>query len=514
VDAGGRLRAIAESVAHGERDGIERRLAQLFVDVERAKDPAAIACYVFGAALARRAAGEVPDEPNLYLSRFDVPQIHLFNRLAREVPLVGLPCAVANRCIARRLAGQAEPTLIDIGIGTGRQMVSLLELLSAASDRPRRVRIIGIEPSGWSLELAQKNVREAGRRLGIDVDCHAVPGSVEALPREEWLRLARLSPTRPVVNAAFALHHVADVDGRDTRDDVLLRLRSLGPQAIVLAEPDVDHHEPDFLRRFETCWRHFSAVFALVDELPIASGDREALKVCFFAREIADIVGAPDDRRSARHESAAAWTARLARTGYSARAGGDEAVGRGPVVTTTRRATHVSLDYRGEPLIAILEAVPVDGTFDVAGALARAPAVAGAGRASEPIDATLYLAALGAVARADEVLHAHEESFLAEQARVFGAPPETWRTASLDDALARAASVSRVTREAIVRDLVFLARLDDHYATAERGMIAAIAMLLGLSFAEFARIEDQAALPPVLGGTPSWFRELWFLGWK
>ena len=86
--------------------------------------------------------------------------------------------------------------------------------------------------------------------------------------------------------------------------------------------------------------------------------------------------------------------------------------------------------------------------------------------------------------------------------------------AALEEVLGRAHAVSPRTREAVVRDLVFLARLDDHYHDEEKRIIGAIAARLRIPAEQLSRIEQQATLPPVLAGKPSWFRELWFLGSK
>ena len=107
--------------------------------VRRDDDPRAVGYYVFGAALARRLSKDAAEEANLYLNRFDVPQIHLFNLLAHEVPQVGLTTVIANRCIAGAIEGSAHPTVIDVGIGTAQTDDSRCSSCSPSSaSSPRR----------------------------------------------------------------------------------------------------------------------------------------------------------------------------------------------------------------------------------------------------------------------------------------------------------------------------------------------------------------------------------------
>ena len=79
---------------------------------------------------------------NLYLSRFEVPQIHLFNVLGRAVPFVGLATRISNDAIMQALAAQLRPTLIDVGIGTGCQACLLLDSLAQPGRLPRRLTVM------------------------------------------------------------------------------------------------------------------------------------------------------------------------------------------------------------------------------------------------------------------------------------------------------------------------------------------------------------------------------------
>lgn len=351
-----RLARAVEAGSPGARAGLQQWLD----GVQQSADPRHVGLYVFGAALAQRLDGRTAAEANLYLRRHERSQIELFNLLGRALPFVGLATAVCNQAIAQACRGARSAVVIDVGIGTGRQMLHLLPMLARRG--LRELTLIGIEPAEEALRLAQTQLEAAGRELGLALRVLPVLGSVESLSEGQWALIRSIcAGTAPVINASFALHHVEDDDqGRDQRQCVLQRLHALDPALMVLAEPDVDHLETALYPRFRNCFAHFSAVFETLDRLELEQAERDALKVGFFGREIADILGQPEGRRSERHESAAQWLRRLADAGFDVMVDdAAAAVGttRGPV-RLRRRTYHCSLEAGGEPVVALFCARP------------------------------------------------------------------------------------------------------------------------------------------------------------
>ena len=352
------LHAVARRV-QAQDAGAEPALRRLMLALSEHSDPRCVGLYVFAAGMARRLAGEVVEQANLYLTRFEMPQIHLFNLLGRAVPFVGLATQLANQALMDGIAGQSRPTVIDVGIGTGRQIGVLLESLASAGRLPRLLTVVGIEPSAWALNEARQHIEQTAQRLGAEVSFVGIEASAETLGAGDWQRIREACTSRPVVNASFALHHIADQEGGgDQRDKVLRHLRALNPALLVLAEPDVDHLERGFYRRFSNCMAHFGAVFRTLDQLPLDQADRDALKVGFFGREIADILGSPEALRSERHESAAQWLRRLDSAGFEP--GVEAAVPAAPAgpVRIGRHQGHLSIDAVDEPVVAIFTARP------------------------------------------------------------------------------------------------------------------------------------------------------------
>ena len=339
---------------------VSSRLQALMSRLQRHADPRCTGLMVFASAMAERLADANVEAANLYLRRFEVPQIELFNLLGRHVPMAAMATRMANDVLARAIQGDMHPSLIDVGIGTGRQFAALLDQLAAAGTLPPAMTVVGIEPAADALAQARQSLLAQAARLGMALHFHGFSAAAEALDSAAWQQIGAVCTTSPAINAAFALHHIADdAQGRDQRNAVLRRLHALQPSCLVLAEPDVDHLEQRFFQRFRNCFAHFGAVFQVLDALPLRQAERDALKVGFFGREIVDILGTPDMLRSERHESAAAWFQRLAACGFALRpAAVPLAASVHPAVAAEQRGLRVVLTGGQQALVSIFFAEP------------------------------------------------------------------------------------------------------------------------------------------------------------
>ena len=344
-----------------EHAGAEAALSQLLVQLQSHPDPRCTGLVVFASAMAQRLQGRACQAANLYLRRFEVPQIQLFNLLGRHVPMASLATRMANDALADAVAGQAHPTLIDVGIGTGRQFSALLGELAAAGQAPQQLTVVGIEPAADALAQARSTLLATAAALDITLHFHGFASSAEALTDADWQAIGAACSGRPAINAAFALHHIADdAQGQDQRNAVLRRLHQLAPQCLVLTEPDVDHLEPRFLKRFRHCFTHFGAVFGALDALPLDQADRDALKVGFFGREIADILGTAEGQRSERHECAAAWLQRLDASGFAVAAPAKPLPTSGhAAISVGLRGARAAILAGDEPVVALFVATPI-----------------------------------------------------------------------------------------------------------------------------------------------------------
>ncbi|WNG51410.1 GRAS family protein [Archangium minus] len=306
------LRAL-EELQGGQASAARRALAALtrMLDVDAVDED--MQYFLFATALARRLGVGEAQQMNLYLRRFELPQISLFNLVAERLPMVGLAGQIANDVLCRLLSGHEEATLLDVGLGTGRQEVALLRTLKASGAAPRRLTVVGVEPDTDSLRRAEVSLLETAQELGIKLRFRGIPKVIEALDASDW-GLLRDCPGPRVVHSAFALHHMAA--GVD-RQDIFHRLRAVEPTAVVLCEPNSDHVTDSLSQRFHNVWNHFSHNFDMVDELGLPARERNGIKL-FFGRELEDILGVVDDsQRYERHERVETWVERLSNAGFS-----------------------------------------------------------------------------------------------------------------------------------------------------------------------------------------------------
>lgn len=352
----GQLHAVAQRIALDIPD-TDLALLALMDQLDGHPDPRCVGLAAFAAGLARRLGGRAAQRADAAPAAL-APAM-LAELAARVVPFVGLASRLADAAVAEQMAGQAEATWIELGLGAGRLACQRIEALARQGRLPARLTVIGIDPDGAALQVAAQALAASARAAGSMLVFHAVASRVEALAETDWHAIAALCPTAPVVLALQLLHHLADdADGRDARDRVLRRLQALQPALLVLAEPDVDHLEPRFALRFANCFAHYAAVFRTLDRLPLAPAERDALKREHFGRQIADILGGPEHARHERHETAAMWARRLHAAGFELLPGCAELPRGDGVVGLQRHASHLSLDAVDMPVMALCFARP------------------------------------------------------------------------------------------------------------------------------------------------------------
>jgi hypothetical protein len=312
------LTLMVEKIVKGEQEEALKLYTALFdMDFNLSSNPQDIIFVLFGKALIKQFDPQLTNESNLYLKSYEISQIELFNLLAKRLPFASYASMIANDILLHLMNGEKEITLIDIGIGTGRQMVDLLDLLKSNQYTPK-LTICGIEPDHNSLRQARKHIEDRANQLGLDTRFIPILSTIEDISVQSITREIR---GKAMINAAFALHHIRERPGTiDVRDEVLHKLRSIEPAGVVLCEPDSNHNQVGLKERFRQSWNHYGTLFACIDGLAISNEEKLSLKV-FFGREIEDVLGNCDENRSERHESTRIWLQRLTKVGFSTYSG-------------------------------------------------------------------------------------------------------------------------------------------------------------------------------------------------
>ncbi len=323
--------------------------------VDAATPNVALMAHIVAEALIKRLDRALVEQRNIYVEQFDIPQIELFYTMTRAYPHVEATHAIANAALAEALGGLEEATVVDIGVGKARQLGALVERLADGPRRLRRLHVVAVDPDPHNLEDSRAALEQITRGLPLEVSYAPTQGLVEDLPESFFASLGAETGGEWVVNAAYTLHHTRHHPHADrSRTALLARLRAARPRLLALTEPSADHDTENLARRFHNCWRHFGAVFDLIDEAALPAGERFSIKEKFFGREIRDLFGVSDRHRCERHEPCARWLLRLYRAGFTPASVKVPPIDLPPWAEVRVDEGLVRLGYRGMNLISVM----------------------------------------------------------------------------------------------------------------------------------------------------------------
>ncbi|HEY0135784.1 MAG TPA: GRAS family protein, partial [Nannocystis sp.] len=275
--------------------------------------------------------------------------------LRKAIPVLPQAYAIANQHLVHTLRGIRSAALLDIGIGKGAQVVTILRTLGAEPGALRRLRIVALDPSASNLAEAKSAIEAAVSQmpgLPFTVEIAQLRGLIE-----RWEPAALQHTIGAVdgvaINAAYALHHTTHPpNDQQARTDLLRRLAGLRPRVFTLVEPNANHDTELLTKRVHSCWQHFGAVFDLVDRSDASPREKLAIKDKFFGREVRDILGTSDTFRCERHEPYESWLLRLTKAGLKPHPPIKLDITLPDYCWATEREGLVRLGYRDQALIA------------------------------------------------------------------------------------------------------------------------------------------------------------------
>jgi hypothetical protein len=252
-------------------------------------------------------------------------------------------------------AGCSSVAIMDVGIGRGIQMVSLLRELAHVPGL-ENVTITGIEPFADAIPFATRMITEAAQSLPFKVSLKIVEGFAENMDATGLKAALPALHDKLIVNASLAIHHIP---ATAQREQFFKTIKQLSPAGIVLTEPDTDHMTGNWKQRTKNAWTHYGAVFNTIDSLPVAEAEKRGLKM-FFGREIKDVVGAPDEQRYERHEPASRWTGYGRGIGYGVMPGleAPDALASNDTFGIGVNANGLLMSRHSTPILAVIPLTP------------------------------------------------------------------------------------------------------------------------------------------------------------
>ncbi|XP_062184898.1 scarecrow-like protein 8 [Phragmites australis] len=166
-----------------------------------------------------------------------------------------------------------------------------------------------------TLPTVGERLKKLAERAGIEyrfevVSCRAAELDASKLGCEPGEALA--------VNLALALSHVPDesVSPANPRDELLRRVRALGPQVVTLVEQELNTNTAPLAARFSDACSHYGAILDSLDTtLGRESADRARAESA-LAKKAANAVGREGPDRLERCEVFGKWRARFGMAGF------------------------------------------------------------------------------------------------------------------------------------------------------------------------------------------------------
>nr|WUR05456.1 GRAS transcription factor 11 [Rheum palmatum] len=221
--------------------------------------------------------------------------------------------------------------IVDFDVGHGRQYTNLLRALVERASHtlpngpPLELKITAVETelrndkeaSSKRLEGVRESlmriVAEKGGGARFTLRFNSVARSVDDLTRES----IGCGPDETLVaNFAFRLHRVPDesVSVDNLRDELLRRVKAMGPRVVTLSEQELSANTAPFTSRVSECTAYYGA---LMESLEVAreSPDRARVEEA-VGRKMANAVACEGRERVERCEVFGKWRARMGMAGF------------------------------------------------------------------------------------------------------------------------------------------------------------------------------------------------------
>lgn len=290
--------------------------------------------------------------PNLYLLKDD-EQINLFNLMNEKFPLVTEAKSIVTKAINTVVHLEKPLVILDIGIGTGKQISTIIKGLHKEMNFTNRVVIHGIDPSSQNLEIASQKLTSLSTSTNLEIEFYPIVSTIEDLSDVDWASIEHSFSQQKynrLVNAAFSLHHSPP----SYRNDMFHKLKTLQPDLLTIIEPDADFLTNDYTSKLANAWNHYHQAFSVINHMKINDCDKKSLKTGFFGREIHDLFS---ENCVEQYETGNSWIHRCFESGFKtlsevSRLFPDETLPCG--IELIRNSSYFSLNVFGKPVVSVM----------------------------------------------------------------------------------------------------------------------------------------------------------------
>ncbi|KNA06766.1 hypothetical protein SOVF_178030 [Spinacia oleracea] len=248
------------------------------------------------------------------LDRFDDESGAAAFRLLNQIsPIPKFIHFTANEMLLRAFEGKDKVHIIDFDIKQGLQWASFFQSLATRANPPSHVRLTGIGESKQELVETGDRLANFAEAFNLPFEFHPVVDRLEDV--RLWMLHVKEGES-VAVNCIFQLHKTLYDANNGAFRDFMGLIRSTNPTALVMAEQEAEHNEPNLEMRVCNSLRYYSAVFDSIDStLPFDIPARVKIEE-MFGREIRNIVACEGSDRIERHEKFGNWKRKMEQEGF------------------------------------------------------------------------------------------------------------------------------------------------------------------------------------------------------
>ncbi|KAJ4759236.1 Scarecrow-like transcription factor PAT1 [Rhynchospora pubera] len=237
-------------------------------------------------------------------------------------PCFKLGLLAANLAILRSTEGSCLH-LIDFDIGTGSQHAGLIQALGESRKNVVfKITVVSDPTSPFTPATSAQTksvvdlLKKVAERAAVDLRFNIVTCRVSELDR---VQLGCEPGETLAVNLAFVLSRVPDesVTPANPRDELLRRVRSLGPHVVTLVEQEMNGNTAPFTTRFTEACGHYGAILDSLEVTWSRDSMERARVEAALARKAVNLVSKEGAERVERCEVLGKWRARMSMAGLA-----------------------------------------------------------------------------------------------------------------------------------------------------------------------------------------------------
>ncbi|XP_062226541.1 scarecrow-like protein 8 [Phragmites australis] len=312
----------AVAIADGNQETAAIHLAALKLSANQRGDPEQRLIAMMVAALSSRIA-PAASAPAQHLAELCGAEQRAGSQLLHDIsPCFRLALHTASVAIVEAVGDHRAIHLVDFDVSAP-QHAALIRYLADRRVPGTSLKTTAVtdptspftQPLTATLLAIGERLKKLAERAGIEyrfkvVSCRAAELDASKLGCEPEEALA--------VNLAFALSHVPDesVSPANPRDELLRRVRALGPQVVTLVEQELNTNTAPLAARFSDVCAHYGAILESLDATLGRESAERARAEAALAKKASNAVGREGPDRLERCEVFGKWRARFGMAGF------------------------------------------------------------------------------------------------------------------------------------------------------------------------------------------------------